>query len=92
MNPATNAALAARDRSQTEEALYRVAICALLWYPDKAHTDYGYELEVDINWCLAPLKISDHDPALRALIASTIVDPTHCRVEVIQAIVSFRDE
>lgn len=44
------------DRNCTEKVLYRVAICAFMYYPGMPDAEPGYDVEEDIAWCLAPLE------------------------------------
>ena len=43
------------DRANTDAALYRVAICAFTYHPDKHLHEPGWQLTEDLAWCLAPL-------------------------------------
>ena len=43
------------DRSDCEATLYRIAICAFTYYPDKEADEPGYSVDEDVDWCLAPL-------------------------------------
>lgn len=43
------------DRAEAEATLYRVAICAFTYHPDKPLEEPGYDVAEDIAWCLAPL-------------------------------------
>lgn len=80
------------DRSQTEAVLYRVAICALTWYPGKAEADPGYRVEDDQRWCLAPLAGADPGLPIRVLVAATIHDPSRYRAELVRALSALADE
>ena len=44
------------DRSHTEKVLYRVAICAFTFYPEKPEHEPGYDVEEDVAWCTVPLE------------------------------------
>lgn len=43
------------DRAEAEATLYRVAICAFTYYPDKPLEEPGYDVAEDIAWCVAPV-------------------------------------
>ena len=43
------------NRSDCEATLYRLAICAFTFYPEKETDEPGYSLDEDVDWCLAPL-------------------------------------
>jgi len=64
------------DRTDREAALYRVALCAFPYYPDRAEVDPGYTVDEDIEWCLAPLgaRIIVDGVGLRAAIREVITD------------------
>lgn len=66
------------DRSEAEATLYRVAICAFTYHPDKHLDEPGYTLNEDLTWCLAPLAgLPDADIAeLRDTIRTLITTPT----------------
>lgn len=44
------------DRTFTEKVLYRVAVCAFMYYPGKPDAEPGYDLEEDVAWCTGPLE------------------------------------
>lgn len=43
------------DRSQIDAAIYRVAVAAFTYYPDRPQAEPGYTLDEDLDWCLRPL-------------------------------------
>lgn len=66
------------DRAEAEATLYRVAVSAFTYYPDKADLEPGYRVEEDVDWCSAPLRSlppEQLDP-LRATIRELITTPT----------------
>ena len=77
-NSNTTTASGTIDRADIEATRYRVAICALDYYPAKPDDEPGYTIDEDITWAIAPLL--GHDPTtleqLRHLIGDTITDPT----------------
>ena len=77
-NSNTTTASGTIDRADIEATRYRVAICALDYYPAKPEDEPGYTIDEDITWSIAPLL--GRDPAalaqLREVIRDTIADPT----------------
>lgn len=73
------------DRSHTEALLDRVAFAAITYYPSKAATEPGYNIDEDVTHCIAPLRHADDAMLreLRDLIAHTISDPTEHRQRLI---------
>lgn len=64
--------------------LQRVAILAMLYYPEIHFDEPHHKLDADVDWCLAglrelpgPVRAELHD-----LVARTIVDPTARRQEL----------
>jgi hypothetical protein len=43
------------DRAEAEATIYRVAISAFTYYPDKPSVEPGYRVDEDVDWCSAPL-------------------------------------
>src|SRR4051812_42918466 len=77
-NPATLATgLLMIDRADAEATLYRVAISAFTYYPDKPAAEPGYGVEEDIDWCTAPLRSLPPEQlhALRESVRELIIDP-----------------
>lgn len=66
------------DRTHADAVLYRVAICAFTYYPDKPTEEPGYTIEEDVDWCIAPLTGIDQTTLddLRQGIRNAIADPT----------------
>ena len=44
------------DRSQIDATVFRVAVAAFTYYPEKAASEPGYTLEEDLDWCMRPLR------------------------------------
>ena len=44
------------DRSQVDAVIYRVAVAAFTYYPDKPLGEAGYTVEEDLDWCMRPLR------------------------------------
>lgn len=62
-------------------SLQRIALTALLYYPDITVDDPTYQLEAEVEWCLQELEPADRD-LLRELVERTITDPTGHRAEL----------
>ena len=67
-----------RDPAAAEDALYKVAICAFTWYPNKEANEPGWTITEDLDWCLAPLTglPGDELADLRATVQTLITTPT----------------
>lgn len=65
------------DRADTEATLFRVAICAFTYYPDKPIDELGYTVDEDVTWCSKPLASlpAAQLTAMRASILALITDP-----------------
>ncbi|WP_426321881.1 hypothetical protein [Microbacterium sp. E-13] len=79
------------DRAQAEAALYRVAVCAFTYYPDKPVDEPGWTLDEDLAWCLAPLAgLPDEKLAeLASTIRTQIVTPTADRQAFIRPLLAL---
>lgn len=82
------------DRANTDAALYRVAICAFTYHPNKHLDEPGYHLDEDLDWCLAPLAAL---PAvklavLRDTITTLITTPTADRQAFIRTLAALSDD
>lgn len=74
------------DRSQADAAMYRVAVAAFTYYPDRHLAEPGYTLDEDLDWCLRPLRQlpqTDLD-TLRARVHALITDPHADRQDLIR--------
>ena len=65
------------DRADTEATLFRVAICAFTYYPDKPSDELGYTVDEDVTWCSKPLASLPEAQltAIRASIRAVITNP-----------------
>ena len=71
------------DRSQIDAIVFRVAVAAFTYYPEKAAREPGYTLEEDLDWCMRPLR---HLPEqtrreLREHVRTLVIDPAADRQE-----------
>lgn len=83
------------DRSHTEKVLYRVAICAFTYYPEKPEQEPGYDVEQDVAWCTEPLEKRLHWADLemfRNVIRMLITVPTADRRPFIQKLAELSGE
>lgn len=82
------------DRADTETTLYRVAICAFTYYPDKPHDESGYDVAEDVTWCAVPLAElpAEQLAELRATIRALITDPSADRRAFIGTLAELADE
>lgn len=69
----------------TQEAadltLQRIALTALLYYPEITVDDPSYQLEDEVDWCIESLGSSDRE-MLRDLVVRTVVNPTEYRTRL----------
>jgi hypothetical protein len=82
------------DRANTDAALYRVAICAFTYHPDKRLDEPGYQLAEDLDWCVAPLATlpTAELTVLRETIATMITTPTADRQAFIRTLATLSDD
>lgn len=81
------------DRSQVDAAVYRVAVAAFTYYPDRPEVEPGYTIDEDLDWCLRPLQRLPHEEleALRERIRALITDPGADRQGFIRHLKSLAD-
>lgn len=81
------------DRSQVDAAVYRVAVAAFTYYPDRPEAEPGYTLDEDLDWCLRPLQRLPHAEleALRERIRALITDTGADRQGFIRHLKSLAD-
>ena len=81
------------DRADTDAALYRVAICAFTYHPNKQVEEPGWHLAEDLDWCLAPLAglPTTALTALRDALATMITTPTADRQAFIRTLAALSD-
>ncbi|GLJ80826.1 MULTISPECIES: hypothetical protein [Microbacterium] len=83
------------DRSRAEKVLYRTAISAFMYYPDKADNEPGYDVEEDVAWCAAPLERRLPSPDVemfRGIIRMLITEPLADRRPLIQKLAELSGE
>ncbi|GAA3756003.1 hypothetical protein GCM10022240_06110 [Microbacterium kribbense] len=81
------------DRTDTETTLYRVAISAFTYYPDKPDAEPGYTVDEDVAWCIEPLA-SLPDAVLtemRSAVRAMITNPTANRRDFIARLASLAE-
>lgn len=87
--------MSAIDRDHAEKVLYRTAICAFMYYPDKPDNEPGYDVEEDVAWCAAPLERRLAAPdveAFRGVIRMLITEPLADRRPLIQKLAELSGE
>lgn len=79
--------MSAIDRDCAEKVLYRTAISAFMYYPDKPDNEPGYDVEEDVAWCTSPLERRLAAPdveVFRGVIRMLITEPLADRRPLIQ--------
>jgi len=66
------------DRSQIDATVFRVAVAAFTYYPEKPTREPGYTLEEDLDWCMRPLRQLPEETRreLREHVTTLVTDPT----------------
>ena len=82
------------ERTQADAAIYRVAITAFTYYPERSEREGGYTVDEDLDWCIRPLR---HLPAdlcrdLRAQMHMLITDPAADRQAFIRRLKALVQE
>ncbi|WP_341977769.1 hypothetical protein [Microbacterium sp. LWO13-1.2] len=82
------------DRTDVEATLYRVAISAFTYYPDKEAEEPGYTIGEDVDWCLAPIAglLAERSNELLMAIRIMITEPTANRQEFIAVLAALAKE
>lgn len=80
------------DRSQIDATVFRVAVAAFTYYPDKSTREPGYTLDEDLDWCMRPLRhLPDiHRRELREQISSLVIDPASDRQAFIRRLEGYQ--
>lgn len=78
-------------KDDIDDALQRVAIAALAYYPAVTTDEPEYELADDVTWCTQPLSSLEQPDRerLEILIGQTITDPTQYRQELFGAVLEL---
>ena len=74
------------DERDTEAVIYRTAVVAFQYYPDRETAEPGYTIDEDLAWIIAPLRQlprAERDE-IRARALRLILDPTADRQPFIQ--------
>lgn len=81
------------DRSQVDAAVYRVAVAAFTYYPDRPQAEPGYTIDEDLDWCLRPLhRLPQAElEVARERIHALITDPAGDRQGFIRYLNSLAD-
>lgn len=81
------------DRSDAEAVLFRVAVAAFMYYPEKHIQEPGYSVEEDLEWCAKPMAILP-EPTQQDLLdeaRAIITDQTRDRRKFIDTVISLSD-
>ncbi|WP_243073680.1 hypothetical protein [Microbacterium sp. SS28] len=84
----------ALPQEQFDELLQRTALAALFYYPEIAVDDGDYNLQNDIEYCLAPVTAlhSEDLDELRAAVGRVITNPSAHRAELIELVIELAPE
>lgn len=83
------------ERDHAEKVLYRAAISAFMYYPEKPDNEPGYDVEEDVAWCTAPLERRLPAPdveVFRGVIRMLITEPLADRRPLIQKLAELSGE
>lgn len=82
------------DRSQIDAAVFRVAVAAFTYYPEKPQREPGYTLDEDLDWCMRPLRqLPDmHREELRQHISTLITDSAADRQAFIRRLQRYTED
>jgi hypothetical protein len=82
------------DRSQIDATVFRVAVAAFTYYPEKPAREPGYTLDEDLDWCMRPLRhLPDaHRGELREHVSALITDPVADRQAFIRRLQRYAEE
>ena len=82
------------DRSQIDATVFRVAVAAFTYYPDKSNREPGYTLDEDLDWCMRPLRHlpQEERDQLRAQIVELITEQTADRQALIKHLKSLSSD
>jgi hypothetical protein len=82
------------DRSQLDATVFRVAVAAFTYYPDKPHREPGYTLDEDLDWCMRPLRPLSESVQLelRQHISALVTDPAADRQAFIRKLHRYTEE
>ncbi|PVW03026.1 hypothetical protein DEA06_14815 [Microbacterium sp. Gd 4-13] len=78
-------------REDANDALQRVGMVAMMYYPEVQVDDPEYRLSDDVTWCMEPLgAVSDTAQAsLTELVGLAVVDPTAHRSALFAAVMDL---
>ena len=82
------------DRSDAEAVIFRVALVAFTYYPDKHLDEPGYTIDEDLEWCaesMTALPIESQQQLLDE-IRMLVLEPTRDRQAFIEQILSLAVE
>ncbi len=82
------------DQSQIDATIFRVAVAAFTYYPEKAAREPGYTLDEDLDWCMRPLRQlpEAHRHELREHISLLVTDPVADRQAFIRRLRRYTEE
>lgn len=79
------------DRDGVDDAVQRVGLVALMYYPEIHVEEPTYDIQQDVDWCVEPLSDLPADllAELRVSIGRAITNPTGHREEVFHALLDL---
>lgn len=82
------------DRADAEAVIFRAALVAFTWYPDKHRDEPGYTLDEDLDWCkesLAALPLDTQDELIEEILM-LVTDPNRNRQSFIRTVLSHVED
>lgn len=81
-------------RDDVQDTMQRVALAALMYYPEVHVDEPDYQISGDIDWCIEPLEelASSQRTELREVIGYTITNPTEHRQTLFRMLTELAPE
>lgn len=79
------------NRASVDDALQRVSLTALMYYPEIHVDEPDYTIDGDVDWCLEPLTdlTTEQRESLRAAAGLVITNPTAHRFAFFQEMLAL---
>ena len=82
------------DRSDAEAVIFRAALVAFTYYPDKHLDEPGWTIDEDLAWCAESMAAlpAETQQELRQELRMLVTDSTRDRQEFIKFVLSLADD